>query len=292
MILCEKDLKILHSAARDAATAAGKLIAEKAKTQVETKLKDGGTGYASQVVTEVDIASQEVILHRLASCTREYDLGLLTEEHEDDNSRFEKDCFWCIDPLDGTLPFIEKTSGFSVSIALVAKSGEPLLGVIYDPHADVLYEAIKGRSAFRNNAIFEKKESSEIFTLVSDRSMLKQPRFNELYDAVCSIAKEQGCDKVKHISHGGAAMNAMRVTESSPSVYFKLPKKEKGGGSLWDYAASACIASAAGCTVSDIKGEALPLNQVPVFMNESGCIYASNDEIAERVVELGKQFLF
>ena len=54
-----------------------------------------------------------------------YDLALLTEESEDDRSCFEKDYFWCIDPLDGTLPFTRNEAGYSVSIGLVAEMVRP-----------------------------------------------------------------------------------------------------------------------------------------------------------------------
>ena len=55
--------------------------------------------------------------------TQKYDFGILTEETPDNGSRLVKDYFWCVDPLDGTLPFTEGTPGYSVSIALVSKSG-------------------------------------------------------------------------------------------------------------------------------------------------------------------------
>ena len=55
--------------------------------------------------------------------TERYDLALLTEELEDDGSRHVKDYFWCIDPIDGTLPFTQKKPGYGVSIALVARDG-------------------------------------------------------------------------------------------------------------------------------------------------------------------------
>ena len=85
--------------------------------------------------------------HLLPTC-KTYNLGLLTEEQEDDNSRFDKDFFWCIDPIDGTLAFIKKQAGFSVSIALIAKDGTPQIGVVYDPTKDNLYYAIKDNGVF------------------------------------------------------------------------------------------------------------------------------------------------
>jgi 3'-phosphoadenosine 5'-phosphosulfate (PAPS) 3'-phosphatase len=51
-----------------------------------------------------------------------------------------KDYFWCIDPLDGTLPFIEGLTGYAVSVALVARNGKPLLSAIFLPETMTSYQ--------------------------------------------------------------------------------------------------------------------------------------------------------
>ncbi|MBT5915916.1 MAG: inositol monophosphatase, partial [Opitutae bacterium] len=117
------DLNRLTIHAVNAALDAGNLIKRYQDIEVEVLHKDGGDTYASQVVTEVDQKAQDAILRILEPTCCEFDLALLTEESEDDRSRFEKNYFWCIDPLDGTLPFTRKEPGYSVSIALVARDG-------------------------------------------------------------------------------------------------------------------------------------------------------------------------
>ena len=99
-------------------------------------------------MTEVDFKSQQIILELIEPTLEKYDLALLSEEKEDDHSRFQKDYFWAIDPLDGTLPFIENMDGFAVSIALVSKAGIPIIGAVFDPTNSTLYHAIKGCGAF------------------------------------------------------------------------------------------------------------------------------------------------
>ena len=121
MLLDKKQLLQLTDVAVDAAKEAGLFISEASKKPVSVERKSGGDTEASQVVTEVDRQAQEIILSNLNQSNEEYDLGLLTEESEDDSSRVSKDYFWCIDPLDGTLSFIESRPGYSVSIALVSK---------------------------------------------------------------------------------------------------------------------------------------------------------------------------
>ena len=144
------DFIYLSEIAIKAALSAGKVIQKYMNDDFLVNEKNTGTSYASQVVTEVDFACEEVILSHILPTCDQFKLALLSEETEDDGSRFEKDFFWCIDPLDGTLPFIKKQLGFSVSIALIAKDGTPQIGVVYDPNTNSLYHAIKDVGVFKN----------------------------------------------------------------------------------------------------------------------------------------------
>jgi len=56
----------------------------------------------------------------------------------------------------------------------------------------------------------------------------------------------------------------------------KFPKEELGGGSLWDYAATACIFQELGLSATNFSGGRLELNkQGGTFMNEQGVIFAN-----------------
>ena len=263
-------LHLLLEKAKEAALLAGAYI-EFAKKDFTIHEKKSGTSNASQIVTEVDFGSQEIILNQLKETSTAFNLGLLIEELSDDNSRFEKEYFWCIDPLDGTLPFTEGTDGYSVSIALVSKAGGSLLGVIYDSFNKVLYEAIKGEGAKRNSEVFQVKNSGATVTLVMDRSFSDHPKFHSLVNALGKDSE----DEVTLIQHGGAALNAMWVLEHSPACYVKFPKPNNGGGSLWDFAASSLIVKEAGGVVTAFDGSSLKLNTKNTFMNEQGIVCSS-----------------
>jgi 3'(2'), 5'-bisphosphate nucleotidase len=56
--------------------------------------------------------------------------------------------FWLVDPLDGTKEFIKRRAEFTVNVALV-ENGEPVLGVVQAPALDLLYWAVKGGGAWR-----------------------------------------------------------------------------------------------------------------------------------------------
>ena len=247
--------------------------------------KQGGNSLASQVVTEVDLESQRRILELLEPSIADYELGLLTEERQDDGGRFAHDHFWCIDPLDGTLPFTENVAGYSVSIALVSRAGVPLIGVIADPTTATTYHTRRGSGAYKDSTALSIRARAEgALTLVMDRSFAKQPDYEVLLEQIGSIAAEHGLGGVEIINQGGAAMNAMWVIENAPAVYFKLPKTEDGGGSLWDYAASACLFAELGTPATDISGRPLQLNREgTTFMNRDGIAYASDPKLSAAI---------
>ena len=194
MKLGVNDLQALCQVAIKAAKQAGEMIQKHAGYEIVVKDKPSGSSRASQIVTEVDLMSQEMILKHILPTCEEYDLGLLIEESDDDLSRFEKDYFWCIDPLDGTLPFVEQRPGYAVSIALVSREGRSCLGVVYDPLTRNLYYAVKGLGSFRNEKAWD-----------------WNPNFNGSYET---------------IHCGGAVMNACWVLESAPACFVKRPNTQ------------------------------------------------------------------
>ena len=114
----------LSRLAQAAALRAGRLIARRRGDFGQPEYKSESSSLAANIVTEVDRESQRIIVATLAPSLARNELGLLAEESADDGSRFEKDHFWCVDPLDGTLQFSENQPGFAVSIALVSRSGQ------------------------------------------------------------------------------------------------------------------------------------------------------------------------
>lgn len=274
MYLDDAQLGKLAQFAIEAARRAGKHIS---KTRpLEIRQDKEGDNLASQVLTEVDGQAQEIILEILAPTFDEYDLALLTEESPDDGSRQEKDYFWCIDPIDGTLPFIEAVPGYAVSIALVSKEGVSQIGVVYDPVEHTLYHAIKGGGAFRNSKPWKLQQVGSDVRIFTDRSVADYPYCGKVATALNATVKGQG----------GAVMNALWCLENPPACYFKFPKPEKGGGCFWDYAATACIYHEIGAVVSDMSGKPMNLNADSIYHNPYGILYATDKTLARTLIAL------
>jgi 3'-phosphoadenosine 5'-phosphosulfate (PAPS) 3'-phosphatase len=292
MNLSEKQLLHLTEIARNTALKAAKFIAEQVQKDVLVEKKVAGLSLASQVVTEVDRMSQEIILSGIKSTQEEYDLGLLTEESEDDGSRLDKDYFWCIDPLDGTLCFTEKSPGFSVAVALISRHGIPQAGIVVNPLDLSVYHAIKGKGVYKNGQQFlpsQVNKTSDKFTLICDQGFIKWHRSLPYLKYIRKRIYEAGFKEMEIKTGGGAVMNAIYVLENSPSCYFKLPKETRGGGSFWDYGSTCCIFNEMSAVACDFHKSPLNLNKKDsVYMNENGVIFCTDELIRDIVIEMHK----
>lgn len=287
MKLSPDNLLVLSEVAIKAAKNAGQLITEYSKKNVEVNHKDVGNNLESQVVTEVDLKSQEIVMEHVVPTLAKYDLALLSEESPDDGSRFKKDYFWCIDPLDGTLQFTRSVPGYAIAISLISTEGIPHIGVVYDPVTDTLYHAVKGCGVFRNGECWNPQLSNKSLTVVTDSTFMKHEKFGELMAGLEILSSDLGYSDFIKIKGGGGVMSALWALENSPAIYMKLPKLEEGGGCLWDFGATACIYNELSYSVSDVYGEPLDLNRKEsLFMNHKGVLFAHDAEIVSSVINI------
>jgi fructose-1,6-bisphosphatase/inositol monophosphatase family enzyme len=283
MKLNSDQLSELSTLAIQAAKEAGILIQSYTGKELTQHFKLGASSKASEIFTELDLKAEKLIINILQASLTTYDLALLAEESTDDGNRHHKDAFWCIDPLDGTLPFTEGVHGYSVSIALIAKDGSPLIGVIYDPVKDDLYHAIKDQGLFKNKLpwLLEDEMHDNKFYFMCDRSFYEHKDFATAKNFIKDLSEKLGCDEFKILHQGGGAMNAVLTLSHKNACYFKLPKASLGGGSLWDFAASASLFQEAKKPASNIFGHRLDLNRCDsTFMNHEGVLYASSEDIS------------
>ena len=283
MRLTEADLVGLAAVAVDAATEAGALIAGSRPTEVTRKAS--GASLASQIVTEIDRQAEAAIIERLRPATRHFALGLLTEERVDDGSRHHDDHFWCVDPLDGTLPFVEGRPGSAVSIALVRRDGHPLVGVVYDISGARVVHAIDGVGAFIDGAPLIAPPDTTRLTVYGDRSLLRGRDADRRSAALDELADRFGLEGVDvHLGAGGV-MNALGAVLAPPGCYLRFPGP--AGSHSWDLAATTCVAIAAGAIAADVTGAPFELNRADsTDANHRGVLYATDASLADALTEL------
>ncbi len=97
-------------------------------------------------VTRADRRTEEILRDELHKARPTY--GFILEEGEDEAGDGEH--HWIIDPVDGTTNFIHGIPHFAMSIAL-KRGREIVAGLIYNPVADEMFVAERGRGAYLNN---------------------------------------------------------------------------------------------------------------------------------------------
>ncbi|MBW2366539.1 MAG: inositol monophosphatase [Deltaproteobacteria bacterium] len=100
---------------------------------------------ANDLVTEADVASEEVIIEAIRTDFPGH--GILAEESGE--MVMDSPFSWIIDPLDGTTNYAHGLSTYAVSIA-VAHKGETVVGVVFNPDSGEMFSAVKNGGAMLN----------------------------------------------------------------------------------------------------------------------------------------------
>ena len=140
------------SVCETAARRAGVMVVERFRSEVEVSFKG-----RANVVTDVDLASERLILDYVAD---EYpDFGILSEESApvEGSSPYT----WVVDPIDGTRNFAEGIPHFCIVVA-VARGGDVVAGVTYDPVRDEMFAAQQGHGASLNGETIRVSDRQQI----------------------------------------------------------------------------------------------------------------------------------
>jgi myo-inositol-1(or 4)-monophosphatase len=195
-------------------------------------------------VTEADLESDRTIANRLRSALP--DDAILSEETVSDPRRVDAQRVWIVDPMDGTKEFTSRIPEFCVSIALVA-GGEPVVGVVCNPVAEVTVAARRGGGTTRNGKPVGVSGCGRLqdAVVIASRTEISRGQF-DVYDGwfkelrpVGSIAWKLAC-----VACGDGDLNV--------SV---APKNE------WDVCAGDLLVREAGGAYTDFEGGTRRYNQ-------------------------------
>ncbi len=217
-------------------------------------------------VTEVDEKSEKMIVDSIRSHFPSH--KILAEEGTSHTSGNEYR--WIIDPLDGTKNFIQDIPMFSISIAL-EKSGEIILGVVYDPVHDELFTAEKGKGAFRNNSAIQISQRDFRRAVIATGFPFKSKNYLPQY-LLCFEDVFLGCSGMRRC--GSAAIDLCYTAMGRFEGFWEL------GLSRWDMAAGSLLIKEAGGMVTDFQGGEGYL--------ESGFIMAGNASVHGELLKIIK----
>jgi 3'(2'), 5'-bisphosphate nucleotidase len=245
---------------------AGDLILGYYRTSMIVEHKDG-----LEPVTEADRAADALISTCLRSGFPED--GVLTEESHDDLSRLGKERVWIVDPLDGTVEFINETDEFAVQIALTIQ-GQPMLGVVYRPTNRQLYYAVRGHGAYRScgggaRRLHASTEADPArMCLVASRS-----HYSHLIEAA---RQRLGIPEANRM--GSAGLKIGLVAQGLCDLYLTTTLCKE-----WDVCAPHVLLLEAGGKLTNLCGEQLVYNKAEV----TGCqgLIASNGLAHDSIVE-------
>ena len=99
-------------------------------------------------VTSADKRTEKIIIDELQKAYPDY--GIISEEIGIINKSNTKNR-WIIDPIDGTMNFLNGVPQFAISIGY-EEDGEIICGVIFNPISNEMFCAEKGNGAFLNNS--------------------------------------------------------------------------------------------------------------------------------------------
>ena len=99
-------------------------------------------------VSSADKRTEKILIEELQKAHPEY--GIITEEAGSINKTNLKNR-WIIDPIDGTMNFLNGIPQFAISVGY-EEDGEIKCGVIFNPIMNEMYCAEKGNGAYLNNS--------------------------------------------------------------------------------------------------------------------------------------------
>ena len=214
-------------------------------------------------VTSADKRTEKILIEELKKAHPEY--GIITEEtgiinKSNTNNR------WIIDPIDGTMNFLNGIPQFAISIGY-EEEGEVKCGVIFNPIMNEMFSAEKGNGAYLNNSrirVSNKKKIKDALLVTGGpkgASKIKKKIFSEyikISNHVSSVRK-----------FGSAALDMAYVACGRFDGYWQRELN------YWDIAAGIIILKEAGGFVDFFEEEEI----TPLKKN----VLATNSNIHEEL---------
>lgn len=151
---------------------------------------------------------------------------------------------WIVDPIDGTTNFASGIPLNMPSIA-VAYQGQLVIGVLYDPHKDELFSAIRGQGTTLNGRVIRVGKEDSLGNAVVG---MESPAGQESLE-VCVKAIQPLMPKVRTIRMLGSSAVMLPWVANGRLTAYWTPDE-----SSWDIAAGALIVQESGGKVTDLQG--------------------------------------
>tara|TARA_B110000495_G_C22870902_1_gene507847 strand:- start:81 stop:881 length:801 start_codon:yes stop_codon:yes gene_type:complete len=217
-------------------------------------------------VSSADRRTEKIIIEEIQRAHPEY--GIITEESGTINKSNIKNR-WIIDPIDGTMNFLNGVPQFAISIAY-EEDNEIKCGVIFNPIMNEMFCAEKGNGAYLNNSrirVSKKKNIKDALLVTGgpkQASKIKDKIFSEYINVSNNVSNIR--------KFGSAALDMAYVACGRFDGYWQRELN------YWDIAAGIVILKEAGGFIEFFEED----TNSPLKKN----ILASNSDIHDELKEL------
>ena len=217
-------------------------------------------------VTSADERTEKILIDELQKAHPEY--GIVTEEIGIINKSNLKNR-WIIDPIDGTMNFLNGVPQFAISVGY-EEDGEIKCGVIFNPIMNEMFCAEKGNGAYLNNSrirVSNKKRIQDSLLVTGGPKMTSKIK-DKIFSEYINVSKN-----VSNVrKFGSAALDMAYVACGRFDGYWQRELN------YWDIAAGIIIIKEAGGFVDFFEEDA----NYPLKKN----ILASNSNINNELKDL------
>jgi myo-inositol-1(or 4)-monophosphatase len=220
-------------------------------------------------VSAADRKAEKILFEELTKARPGY--GFVLEESGAVEGA-DKSHTWFIDPLDGTTNFLHGLPIFAISIGL-AREGQIVAGLVYNPANDDMFIAEKGQGAYYNNRrlrVAARRDMADALIgcgIPHIGKAKEHPRFKAEFASVMARA-----GNIRRL--GAAALDLCFVASGSYDGFWERNLQ------AWDIAAGIIIIKEAGGFVTDADGGQ--------DMLAKGSICAGNDVMHRNLLDLIK----
>lgn len=228
--------------------------------------------FKGDLVTEADIAAEKAIISHLNQLYPEH--AFIGEESG--VSSTDSEWQWIIDPLDGTTNFAHTHPMFCVSIGMVFNN-EPVLGVVFNPYFNELFQAAKNQGASLNGYPLKVSKTKQL-----DHSLLatgfpynRRETDDNNYREFCALTHAtQGVRR-----GGSAALDLAYVASGRIDGYWEQGIKP------WDIAAGIVLVNEAGGKISRYDGSTFESVQENRILATNGHLHAELCQALEQAAK-------
>jgi len=233
------------------------------------KIKEKG-----ELVTIADLKVNELIIKRINEKYKNINWQILTEENikiRSKNSDFNSNWLWVLDPLDGTMDYVQGTGNYAMHLALNYKN-QPYIGLVLIPEKNELWISTGSKVWCENRDGVKKKASLSNIKILNDMTIVTSKNHkNEILNQLIKLVNFKNT-----VVMGSVGCKIASILRGESEIYISLNLPRMSAPKDWDFAAPAAILSAAGGAITNLENESLSYNQEK--FEQRGIIIATSNK--------------